>query len=338
MECEQVKKSGLTELWLDSQSPEAVKAAMASGLAVDVVVRPWDLLKGESCPDPDRNISGMTGLDLDKLPEARFNPINHQVERFGNWISPDDPGLANHFNRLLGLIPGKGIHAVVILESEPPGYESATARRMQLMSPSGMMINGAEVLPGLQNLVPDLFDRGYSLRQRLAFLAKYAIDPIDLTDPNVSQMAPKAPYFDAQMMSGAFSQYPNIHFPTFPPRSLEFDKDWSNQRHQSLDEKLHEFESKVEQICPTIFVEEPNSGSRDFNYSAFRFVRPPSARKLDPSTPIMRFITFSPLNTEDELGNKVYKPEIPTDQPFFFDLSEVLPAQFSSYLHYVVKG
>jgi len=94
--CESAKKFHIPEIWLDSRSQEAVATAVRSGLTVDLVIRPWRVLPGESCADPDRTVMGSVGSKLNEVPETRIQPLNFRTVTYFDSFSPEDAGLSAH--------------------------------------------------------------------------------------------------------------------------------------------------------------------------------------------------------------------------------------------------
>jgi hypothetical protein len=337
--CGEIKAFQIPEIWLDSQSPSAINAALDSGLKVDLIVRPWRALKGERVSDPDRNILGLTGTQLDAVPEARFNPGSRRTDRFGNSFSPADPTLPNHFSRLAGLIPKKGIHRIVVLDIDPAGYREPPTLNMGFAG--GASMNGAVTEPGLQGSVPGLFEFGYTTELRLAFLRQHQIDPIDIKPPMRAGLGPPIPYFDPPMMMPRIrSPYPGVHFPRVqqhPTNGLM--QAWQAMRHQFLAPQVAGLVEKLTPLCDALYLEPPvpkDHGPMPFPTRSVKEGAWESATDWKGDK-FVSFISFNPLNTEDEQGELAWRPYLPTIKPFCWDLSEVPANRFRAYLSYFFK-
>jgi len=335
--CKQVKAIGASEIWLDSQTPSAIKAAIDSGLKVDLVILPWRILKGERNSEPDRNILGWSGSQLNKLSEARYDTSNLRIDSFADSVSPGAPDLASHWTKLFGIIPKAGIHRFIVLDAEPEGYSQPTNPNVGYSS--GGMIGQAAIQPGLKGQVPGLFEFGYLTDLRLQFLRKHQIDPVDITEPRRVKLGPPDPFFEWPMLMGRRgSPYGNIWFPIVHPAALEgLSQDWQAVRHSFISTQVADLVQRLTPFCSSIYLEGPAPIDRHTFHFAQRVVKsgPWEAIPDWNGDSFVIFISMSPQNTENEQGELLWKPFISVRKPFCFDLRDVPTDRFNAYLHYL---
>jgi hypothetical protein len=335
--CTDVKNVGISEVWLDSTNATAIQAAISTGLTVDLIVHPWRILKGEQAVEPDRTLSGQTGSELNNLPEARFDPSGRRYDKFADSLSPSAPDLEAHWNRIVKAIPSKGIHRIVLLDTEPGGY-------FALPSPGGaVMISGANggaaESQSLWDMAPELFDFGYTTALRLEFLRKFQIDPVDITKPNQQKLGPPVPYFERAFFPRRLSVYAKVHFPFVQTALGLFSQDWQSYRHDFTSQKMDDLAAKLLQVCPSVYMEGPHIADQMRMRTPSRSVKA-GAWKTYPdwkAGDYIYYISFGPENTENDQSELVWRPFISVQKPFTFDLSQVSPDRFPTYLRYLFK-
>lgn len=336
--CDTLKGFKVGEVWLDSTSPPAIQAAIDTGLVIDLIIHPWDVLKGEACPDPDRNILGMTGTEVNEIPGLRFDPIRQLTFTYSNSFSPADSELPRHWNRLLSLIPQKGIRRVILLDAEPAGYQAPAGNEFRGVGQ--FRRNGVLIQPGLPSQAPELLEFGYATALRRLFLRKHQIDPIDLKPANSAQVGPPAPFFDEPPFGPRrFGTYAKIHFPQRQERRDQaINGDWEALRYSLLNDQLNGLMEKLSQVCSEVLIQSPGSRSRP-QISSLRSVTT-SRRGVDPGADkrFTSYLSLNPQNSEDEQGNWVNDISLPRDQPFCIDLRDIPAGRFSYYLRHIFKA
>lgn len=166
---------GFRELWLQTAEPKCLDAAIAqgqkSGVAVRLLVRPWEAAASALPTDPDRTIFGDTAPqaavrrsreprweDATEYPKVPTMPVSLT-------IGPDDPSTSRRWAAFAALGNRPGLGGVVLCDTEPLGYEPAPTRVMYYERP--LAAEGA---------------LGYSAATRQRFLAQNSLDPIDIVD------------------------------------------------------------------------------------------------------------------------------------------------------------
>jgi len=162
---------GFREIWLETQSPEALAPALASGLAVRLVLRPWAWRSAVPPGGADRTILGDRAVDF----ERRLKRSAQTMDYLGRplfprrvieeTIAPDAPEWPAHVARLAKLARTPGLKGVVLVETAPPGYDGPR--------PDGF----PSTFPP-RRVAATAF--GYTEGQRLAHLRREGVDPIDL--------------------------------------------------------------------------------------------------------------------------------------------------------------
>lgn len=188
------KRIGLNQLWIGDVDAalmtEAVSVAKASGVSIVASVSLLRASENDPTSWGERTILGETAMELAKERLAALEPLHrlNSVPRtsepgwflleqgrlrfrygaeHGDWLRIDTPESAEPIRaRVLALAAVPGIAGLAIHDSAPPGYVGSTSQ-------SYSMRGG-----GATNVVRNL---GYSLENRLAFLEKTDVDPIDLS-------------------------------------------------------------------------------------------------------------------------------------------------------------
>lgn len=167
---------GFTELWVETERADVLQAAIAGGLPVRLLARPWAL--GTPRRDSDRTALGDTGRAVahwqatDPLWTAYAAERRLQVyPRLGprgfddDLMSPADPQWPARVALVGRLARTAGLAGVVLIDTTPRGYEARDPG-----------INSA----GYGRLLQESWALGYDERMRLAFFRQEGYDPIDL--------------------------------------------------------------------------------------------------------------------------------------------------------------
>lgn len=336
--CADIKNSGMSEVWLDSTSPSAIEAAQASGLTVDLIVHPWSLLKGERNMEPDKNVLGMTGSQLSKLPGARYDSAGRRYNTYADSLSPGASEVERHWSRLVGSIPKKGIHRIVLLDTEPGGYQTPEKESHGVVFGFGGSQSGS-----LLDAAPGLFEFGYTGELRMEFLRKHQIDPVDLIPPVIQKLGPPIPFFEHFMVPRKMSPYASVYFPVVQPPQLEhLIHEWQVFRSSFMSQKIDDLAEKLSLLCDSVLMEGQAPGDRFGARFAARTVKPGPWEGLPDwkSHANVSFISFGPENTEQVINDQTelaWKPYIPANFPFCFDLREVSPDRVPTYLRYLLR-
>ena len=193
---ETAKAFGFTELWVETERPEALAEAIKGGLPTRLFARPWALAAPRA--DSDKTLLGETGhvvatrqatapawtgyvadRRMESWPRLRPNLAD------GDLMSPHDPQWPARRNAITALARTKGLAGVVLTETMPHGYEAEE--------------NNSHYGSYRQSLV-ETWSFGYDERTRLAFLRGTGYDPIDLLGDEI--------YFDVDMDTPTFPRYP----------------------------------------------------------------------------------------------------------------------------------
>ena len=323
--CGRLKHFGVTELWLETQSAQALQAAIASGIKVDLVVRPWRIMRGESSSDADLNVMGLTGSQINKIQEARVDSSGTLLSTFFDTLPPGTD-LTDHFERLAKLIPKTGLNRIIVLDATPGGYEKA--------DPQNRIFGVVRDHPSLQSAVPALYKFGYTVGARLQFIRQNDVDPIDMTVPGRATLCP-SPYFDQRPFS-VFAAHSPVDFPSVQPLDSKVLYAWNKEHEDWCTPALNQFLSSLPLPASQVFVRRPPDPR--FGGMTSRLVVQSEADDAAGRPGSVTVMTLNPVTCEDGQGNITYKPD--TQLTFFeicFDLSDVPASQVDAYLHYLFK-
>lgn len=171
----QVQKLGLGELWLETQNPSVLKAAIEAGsvanIHVALVIRPWAAAPGQVPADPDRTTTGDHGRG-EAAAIANYQSLQHFYEDNSAYpsevrenYSPLDPANDSRWAAYSRLADTPGVSKVVLLDAYPIGY----AKNISYSSRDYFFAHTAD----------NFVSYGYSDSQRLAFLTQTKTDPVD---------------------------------------------------------------------------------------------------------------------------------------------------------------
>lgn len=165
---------GAKRLWLTTEDQGVLAAAVAAGqaqkVAVSLVLRPWRA--GRGTDEVDKTLLGEHGAAIGAHMLASKNWSswldNHHVlaDAPAEELSPTDAALPDRWTYLIALAKTPGLSDVALTETQLPGYEPKRDAWRSALGPLEWAIVG----------------RGYTIRQRLDFLRKFGVDPIDLGD------------------------------------------------------------------------------------------------------------------------------------------------------------
>jgi hypothetical protein len=319
--CGLAKSHGFQEVWLQTYNPRALSAALESGLTVDLVLKPWKILPGEA-GDPDLNVLGQTGAELNEVAEARIDFGTGQTWWFENSFSPAGPDMSAHWRRLVSLASDKKIRSVILLDAIPGGYQGNFINEdWNRIDHRPFFYNGVELPKSVKDLAPDVYNFGFALDVRLKSLRRFGIDPIDLEWPARHSSYVGVPFFESGP-SGARG-YPACHFNDGDAldvcheiEKLRFDdaKDGLRQLFQALAVDNHPILFQHQHRDPSSY-----SKSADYQFG------PPSALEnvFSQDRDQSEMVTISPALAEDSRGEIRYTLPIKPSKPTCIDFSEV---------------
>jgi hypothetical protein len=167
---------GVAELWLETRSAEALKAAVvaaeATKVRVALAIRPWEVPAGTNGIVPDRTVTGEHGRALATGKQGielwwnfwqdiqAFEPPTQEL------MAPLDPSTGPTIARLAQLAKTPGIAKIVVLDLFPNGYGRAESN----MSGSYFYSNALDAY----------LSYGYTEAMRSVYLKQEKVDPIDL--------------------------------------------------------------------------------------------------------------------------------------------------------------
>lgn len=163
------QRRGFGELWLETASPEALRAGMEGGLTVRLALRPW--LAAKALAEGDLTLLGDTGPLLAKraaasgtwLDRIRFNPESRLSA--DHRLIPGSDAQRAAWSTYGRLAQTPGLAGIVLLEPNPAGYQSLRI---------GSVAMTREMM--------EMIAFGYGPSLRLRFLREKGIDPIDVTN------------------------------------------------------------------------------------------------------------------------------------------------------------
>ncbi len=166
------KKYGYAELWVQTNQPALLSAAIDTGFPIRLIVAPWQSEPGDL---PDLTILGDTSAAAAKRVARSESAVSgamrdHPYQSVDtdpiDHLSPFDSRWPTRRTLLTSLAHTPGLKGVILVDTEPHGYE-------------------AEGMDDWQNNfrreLTELVALGYNETARLAFLRKTGIDPIDLS-------------------------------------------------------------------------------------------------------------------------------------------------------------
>ena len=318
--CSLCKKFGVTRIWLESLTPAAIQAATGSGLKVDLLIHPWWVLPGETGYEPDRTVLGMTGSQLDQIPEATIDGDRRLTRHYHDSVALDS-NLVEHEARLLHLLPKSGVDTLILEDASPNGYQAP----VQVGANGGLPMLSSGGL-GLQ--VPDVFEFGYSENARIQFIREHSIDPVDLLQPMIEQLLPAAPYFEPSAAGeGSFDS----DYPPAKPVNPDFYRQWQVARYQAGDQALNHLFTALAPLHFKLFVEAPTDRAQYVQFPFRTFVsKPGEAGDSD------NLVTLNPRTAEDADGNVIYQPDSPLESATCcLDLSDVPTDRIETYLKHL---
>lgn len=167
----QAKARGVGEVWLETRNAQCLTRALASGVSVRLVLRPWTADSGTPASDLDRNLLGDDGTALakrlatDPLFASRTGGPYPLPRPIGKVMAPGTSSWAARAQSLSSLARTPGLAGLVVLGTAPSGYEGKR--------------NGWQSA-GLPLVIPAACGLGYTETKRLEFLRRNGVDPIDL--------------------------------------------------------------------------------------------------------------------------------------------------------------
>lgn len=219
---------GFQELWIETDNPTVLPAAVEAGkkdeLQVRLLIRPWSPKTG----DPDRNLLGDTGaqmgprlgaLNLMKEMQRSFQP--EPLDGYDR-MTPFDPERTKVWGNYLSMAATPGLAGVVVASVHTLGYEGPSDRL---------------TFYGTSRALQEARKFGYSEAQRLAFLRKHGIDPIDLvptglmTGPDLRQ-----PFFLDDNLRGLPTIYDGRDVPH--PGLQKAQTEWARFRSEAFQSAL----------------------------------------------------------------------------------------------------
>lgn len=217
---------GFRELWIETRSPAALAAALEAGkkhsLPIRLLLRPWNA----PTPDLDRTILGDAGsqvatrlgdLDLWKT-TTTYRPNESLVGT--DRITPGDPSLPALWASYQTLAATPGIAGVVISEAVTPGYESPEKPPM-----------------GFSRAIAEARIFGYAANQRLAFLRRYGMDPVDIVGEDL-MVGPdlRQPFFLDDELRGLPTTYDGRDVPN--PKVALAHQQWREFRYKQANDAI----------------------------------------------------------------------------------------------------
>ena len=330
--CSLAKAHGFHRVWIETREPKAVAAALDSGLAVDLVVRPWAMLPGE-VGETDVNVFGQAGGDLNLIPLARMNFPYHQTWTFTTSFSPADPDLSGHWVRLAPLLSTRGIRRLILMDAIPGGYAHAEDSDYDRIRTGPVTFNGAQVLKSLRDLAPTVYEFGYTTLLRTAALRKFGIDPIDLEHPFRRSSLAAIPFFE----EGESPDYPYPHAHLKMNGTLEDFVQFEQMRYSAALTGLKECLKRLAVGGAPIWLQYP---PRDGEYGRSPICIGP-ASLLDDKYSMDRdteeVVAVNPLTAENERGEIEYAIPCQFNKPVCFDFSDVPVHRLKSYFDYMFK-
>lgn len=194
---------GFREVWVKTRRKGAIeaaaKAAKSLGLAIRLVIEPWEVSDEEAPADPDRTLLGDTAaaamIRIANSAEWKRNQRFYQGDPLDlkETVTPYTPNLAGRWTALADLAKTPGVSGVVMLGTEPGGYEPAVSR---------------STYGSYTKTMASLALFGYSISQRTAFIRAKQLDPIDIAWQGWMGMSDtRQPFFLDDAQRGGSSVY-----------------------------------------------------------------------------------------------------------------------------------
>lgn len=154
-------------IWVETHSSsvlkKAIEVAERSQIKIGLAILPWRA----TTRTPDTNIGGQHGDAVaPQLDGINRNSQFLKCEPIPDWMAPDDPGRRDAWKSYAELAKTPGLQGVLLLETQPYGYEKTREPWYSMIDPLGFAV----------------LAHGYTPPARLAFLRAESIDPIDIGD------------------------------------------------------------------------------------------------------------------------------------------------------------
>ncbi len=189
---DQASSVGMKEVWIDTTSQEVLDAgltaAKAKGVAVRLIIRPWQNQTGQE--EVDQTILGDSGAALAKwaVKNPRLSNPRHTYDFMRSVLWPEMTISPNRrpdsWTTMASMTRTPGLSGVVLCDQQSAGYEPKVGE--------GYSIGNSPV-----DLVARQF--GYSLSMRSSFLRANGVDPIDLVPPGLMSSVNVSPFFFPDM-------------------------------------------------------------------------------------------------------------------------------------------
>ncbi|MDR3691461.1 MAG: hypothetical protein P4L46_18925 [Fimbriimonas sp.] len=188
---------GISEIWLETHRKSSLLAAQNRGVQISLVIRPWEAFDRVTIQNLDRNVLGDPGakLGIRRKAELEWHSYVDSAEGIGgeppepyDSVTPLEEGLPRRWATLSELGQTPGLAGVVVLDTEPTGYEANDTRSNFGYYSKWMAM---------------MHEFGYSDAMRLAYLREHSIDPIDIDEPEL--------YLNIDLEQPFFPDYAYIH-------------------------------------------------------------------------------------------------------------------------------
>ena len=324
---------GFSQLWLETHQQTVLLAALKQGLKVSLAIRPWEAPPSARVSSKDLDVLGDTGtqLAIRRASEPEWQAYAKQADFWSgppavyDFASPCDPELQKRWIELASLAHTPGLSGVVVLDTEPPGYEPNKHE--------GMRQFGDAYSPWMAIL----HEFGYVEPLRLGFLREHGVDPLDVVSPdlvlgfNISQ-----PFLIDQRL-GLFENPPSRAAKLMEEVPFQ----WYTFRAELNAKAIQSFMDMFADISEPMFVT-PRSSTTHVQPSLCELVMPWTPGQALPqvyptgvvNSSVQIGITMSKFDDEStirQIGGIGYRLKYP-QFAFAFDVTDVQPKRLSKLL------
>lgn len=330
--CALAKQYGFKTIWMETTNSDVVDTVANSGLGMNLILRPWRLLKGEN-QDVDVNVLGQSGQDLNQIPEARMDYSRNVTWTYSANIPPSTSDLSSHWDRLVRLASDKRLHNLLLLDVVPDGYDGPSNRDYERIPTQPIFYNDRLMLRNLKDLAPLVYEFGYTTPLRLALLRETGFDPIDVEPAARKFPFAPLPYFEPG--PGGDDLYPPLP-PSLDDMTSAY-SEFEKIRHDAAVPNIHQMLERFKATGHSVWMQ---FKTRNDDMGRIPLVIGPATTFDDPYAAehdSAEILPIEPLNAETPSGQIAFVLQVSVSKQTCFDFGGVPVSKLSNYFESIFK-